>query len=864
MENIDNDNANVEEPEQPLFTSSESYLTQGKDLYHQKNYKAAISMLTLYIKLHPLSYDAHYTKAKSFIQLHLYNKALVYLSKSKLILKNQSEQPETAFDFLYLEAQCYRSLNNISQAIEIYDKINSLVPSAKAYLHKGVCHYTLNQKDLAIENYNKAIKLNPKYIEAYLNKAICLSNINKKEEAIQTYTNIIQIRPNEKMFYLQRSYCYYTINKLRQSMNDANKAIEIDHTCLEAYYRRGKCLAGMERIEEAILEFNKVIGMYNNLENKDEESVQVIYDVCYSKGYCHQLKREFNEAVKTYFKCIELKPKNELAYFQIGLIYMRLSNSKEAINYFSKTIDINKFHNDAYFNKAICLIQTKKFEEANISLTKLLQLNPNDTDAYYNRGICLLNMEQSLEAISMFSKVIQAQPKNESAYLNRGIAYSMEKKYKEALCDLNQYFILFNKNHKSNDRDSTRFGKVKPSYEAFYHKALCHINSKNYSDAFLDLTKSISIYPKYSKAHFKKGYVFLLENKYKESINEFDIAIKLSGDVLKYHFHKGMALDKLGNCYEALKCFDTCLSLNENDIESKFNKALCLLKLNDYKQALNIFVGFINNNNEHNFQNNPNLKLTDVYYNIGFCYYHMFKEKIALTYFDKCTEINKDYFDAYIQKGNCYYNLELYDKAINEFNKVTQSDLMNTESYYIKGKCYMELKKYSEAINQFKLCIQYDDNHMKARFRKGFCHIKLNEYSNGLNEFNICLSDKKTFTKNDTETLFYKGICLYGMQKMNMAMEVFDKVIEINGGQHEEAEEYRKRCEMNKFRKEIRKKDLFIMKSTRCSEVFSNNLNSMRCNTISNVNIGRSKTGKSYYNGSNKSTSESGNNDYIE
>ena len=156
--------------------------------------------------------------------------------------------------------------------------------------------------------------------------------------------------------------------------------------------------------------------------------------------------------------------------------------------------------------------------------------------------------------------------------------------------------------------------------------------------------------------------------------------------------------------------------------------------------------------------------------------------------------------------------------------------------------------------------------HTKARFRKGFCHIKCNEYSIGLNEFNMCLKDKPRLTKNDVETLFYKGICLYGMQKSNMALDVFEQVIELNGGSHEEAEEYKKKCEISKFRREFKKKDLFIVNSARLSGAFNNGFNSIRCNTISNytANKNKNKNVKVYSTGSNKSTSESGNDEKAE
>ena len=175
MEHNENRQNNVQRLFNDTSTSSTSYLSQAKDFYHNKNYKKCLLYLSLYIKLHPLSFDALFLKSKTYAQMYQFNKSLVSLSKankiSKSLGKNENDQ---RIDILYLKAQCYRGLNQNNQAIEVYDKINAIAPSARAYLNKGVCLYSLNMKDLAIINYNQAIALNPNYTEAYFNKGICL------------------------------------------------------------------------------------------------------------------------------------------------------------------------------------------------------------------------------------------------------------------------------------------------------------------------------------------------------------------------------------------------------------------------------------------------------------------------------------------------------------------------------------------------------------------------------------------------------------------------------------------------------------------------------------------------------------------
>ena len=380
---------------------------------------------------------------------------------------------------------------------------------------------------------------------------------------------------------------------------------------------------------------------------------------------------------------------------------------------------------------------------------------------------------------------------------------------------------------------------------------------KNYPDALHDLTKSISIYPKYAKTHFKKGFVFLLERKYSDAIIEFDIAISINSNILEYHFNKGMALANLNKYNDALKCFDMCLTINADDIESQYNKGLCLVRTGAYQQALDIFLHF--------FENNCNINFPEVYYNIGYCYSHLGNDEEAVIYYDKCTNVSSDYVEAYNQKGQSYFNMELYQEAIIEFNKVILMSPTDSEVYYLKGKCLMEMKRFSEASMQFKKCLTYNTNHLKAHFRKGFCHIKCNEFTNGLNEFNICLGNKEVYTKLDSEILFYKGICLYGMRQINSAVELFEKIIELNDGKHEEAEEYKRRCEISIFRKELKEKQ-DVMKSARHSLVYVTCPNGLRYNIMNdNENIIKEeKEEKVYSTGSNKSTSESGNDEKID
>src|SRR5262245_35516260 len=59
-----------------------------------------------------------------------------------------------------------------------------------------------NNLEQAIENYSKAIDLDPKFDKAYIARAGCYEKINKKEEAVEDYKKALAFNPKEKeLFY---------------------------------------------------------------------------------------------------------------------------------------------------------------------------------------------------------------------------------------------------------------------------------------------------------------------------------------------------------------------------------------------------------------------------------------------------------------------------------------------------------------------------------------------------------------------------------------------------------------------------------------------------------------------------------------
>ena len=111
----------------------------------------------------------------------------------------------------------------------------------------------------------------------------------------------------------------------------------------EAFYRRGLCYEKMERISEAVLEYDKVIELILNDSRERTTAINdLLYDAYFSKGFCLRRQRLYDDAIKAYLHCVDINRNNEVAYFQIGILYMKANQSMNAIDYFNKTIALNR------------------------------------------------------------------------------------------------------------------------------------------------------------------------------------------------------------------------------------------------------------------------------------------------------------------------------------------------------------------------------------------------------------------------------------------------------------------------------------------------------------------------------------------
>jgi len=188
--------------------------------------------------------------------------------------------------FFYLGNALYEQ-EDFEDSINAYSTSLELDEYAGAYSNRGLAYAELGERKRAIEDYDKAIELNPDFAEAYYNRGIAYAKQQKYNEAIKDFDKAIELNPNLAEAYIGRGVTYAEQQKYNEAIKDFDKAIELNPDDAEAYGNRGIAYAKQQKYNEAIKDYDKAIKL-----NPDDAEAYGNRGIAYAELGEHERARE--------------------------------------------------------------------------------------------------------------------------------------------------------------------------------------------------------------------------------------------------------------------------------------------------------------------------------------------------------------------------------------------------------------------------------------------------------------------------------------------------------------------------------------------------------------------------------------------
>ena len=162
-------------------------------------------------------------------------------------------------------------------------------------------------------------------------------------------------------------------------------------------------------------------------------------------GVLYKENKDFDNAIKSFKKTIELNPKHSNALYELGVVYEQQKNYDEAIKNYTASLRI-KENSEAFQNLGVCYLKKGMFKEAYANLVKAMLLNPNKYTIYNNLGAVLEKSGNFDSAVQMLEIATKLNPKNMIGFYNLGIALDKKGDFENAIKNYEKAVELGHKN----------------------------------------------------------------------------------------------------------------------------------------------------------------------------------------------------------------------------------------------------------------------------------------------------------------------------------------------------------------------------------------------------------------------------------
>jgi tetratricopeptide (TPR) repeat protein len=508
-------------------------LAQMEAKYNAGKYREAISDYDKAIKANPDNADYYLGRGLCFEKTREPKKAMADYEKA------------AGYDQNYLQAykskgNLYQSQGRYAEAIASYTIAVSLDRNdVVSYLKLAELNKAINNPMAALSGIDKGLASNG--TNALLNekKAEILMELGQPAKAIGFFTTSVELDSANADAWFQRALCYLQLRQVAPAAADFDKAkmLGVDNAkrsaIAEVYYKdalkssqqgytasaigamsdailldpsvagyrfkRGQYFLATGKYDAAIADFSEAI----LLDPNDESIVQ-------ARGLAYYFKSDYGSAISDFKQVIRLDAKSSDTYKYLGDAFLRIKDYASAIANYEGSLSAGRsgkhtlrdsLRASLYNGLGQANYALGKYAVAKAGFDHAIDANRNFPDSWYNRSGTYLRLNKPAEAEADINKALKLGPGNELYKSRLAEIYAHQKKYDQALTQLNEAIPK-----KTNDSIW-----LKP----IYLRAKCYVEVKNYSAAFRDFKtiQSSGLQENFEDLDTDLGFVYLAFNQ---------------------------------------------------------------------------------------------------------------------------------------------------------------------------------------------------------------------------------------------------------------------------------------------------------------------------------------------------------------
>lgn len=341
------------------------------------------------IKLKPDDFLAYNNRGVTYLKTGKYRQAIDDFTKTlKLLpLENQTSSDIQTNGYLVGNIR----MGKVPLAQFVFSEITDYI----VYNNRGITYLSMGDTNHALNDFNKAIELQPESDFGYFNRSAAYSSKREFDLALKDLNKLIELRPEFALSYMKRSSVYIAKGDYNHALNDCNHAIELNPDSDFFYRMRGEIYSFQDNHDQAIADFTQAIKLNPVALNYLSRANSLI-----EKG-------NFDSAFADFRETFKLDPNNPKAFNDRGWAYSQKGDFNLALADVNQAIKLKPDEASFYDTRGFAYAGKRNYKLAIDDYNHAIELKPTSDEAYYHRGTVYRAVGENQKAIADFKKTLE-------------------------------------------------------------------------------------------------------------------------------------------------------------------------------------------------------------------------------------------------------------------------------------------------------------------------------------------------------------------------------------------------------------------------------------------------------------------------
>ncbi len=328
----------------------------------------------------------------------------------------------------------YNARGDVELAIADYNTAIRLNPNARnSYVGRGSIHRARGEETKALADFDKAISIPVSADKAwdYINRARAYRRKGDLSAALSDLDHANRLDPKIREVYVERGAIYESRNNSQKALENYDAALGLDSKDAEMLARRARTHNNLGDFQRALNDYNSALSL--------EPNVAARYA---SRALTHRILGNADAAISDYTHAIRLEPNRGLRYTARAAVHQAKGDWASALADYEAAIKAEPDRGGYRSSRASAYEYMGNYAAAITDRSEAIRLEPKDADWRVSRGWTLLHAGRIDEGFADFSEAIRMDPGAAGHYDSRGHAFLVLGRFDEARQDFERAIQL--------------------------------------------------------------------------------------------------------------------------------------------------------------------------------------------------------------------------------------------------------------------------------------------------------------------------------------------------------------------------------------------------------------------------------------